>query len=85
MTNCSRSKIDDTSAATQRVRLLERLHLGPVDTITARTELNVLHPAARVQELREAGHHIVTHRSRLEDAQGHSHPGVATYYLGGQP
>ena len=85
MTDRSRSNIDDTSASSQRVRLLERLQLGPVDTITARTELNVLHPAARVQELREAGHHIVTHRSRLEDAQGPSHAGVAVYYLGGQP
>ena len=85
MTDRSRSNIDDTSASSQRVRLLERLQLGPVDTITAGTELNVLHPAARVQELREAGHHIVTHRSRLEDAQGHSHAGVAVYYLGGQP
>ena len=85
MTDRSRSNIDDTSASSQRVRLLERLQRGPVDTITARTELNVLHPAARVQELREAGHHIVTHRSRLEDAQGHSHAGVAVYYLGGQP
>ena len=84
MTDRSRS-IDDTSAATQRVRLLERLHLGPVDTITARTELNILHPAARVMELKERGHLIVTHRSRLEDAQGHSHAGVAVYYLGGQP
>lgn len=85
MTNCSRSNIDETSAATQRARLLERLHIGPVDTITARTELNILHPAARVLELKERGHHIVTHRSRLEDAQGHSHAGVAVYYLGGQP
>lgn len=43
MTDRSRSNIDDTSASSQRVRLLERLQLGPVDTITARTELNVLH------------------------------------------
>lgn len=85
MTDSSREKITDTSAANQRARLLERLQIGPIDTVTARAELNVLHPAARVQELREAGHHIVTHRSRLEDAQGHSHAGVAVYYLGGQP
>ena len=54
MTDRNRSSIDDISASSQRVRLLERLQLGPIDTITARVELNVLHPAARIQELRES-------------------------------
>lgn len=81
----SDKRLRDVSTDAQRNRLLERLQVGPVDTFTARKELNISHPAGRVQELREAGHHIVTHRSRLEDAQGHSHAGVAVYYLGGQP
>ena len=81
MTDRSRSNIDDTSASSQRVRLLERLQLGPVDTITARVELNVLHPAARVQELREAGHLISTHRQTIHDDQGRPHRGCALYYM----
>ena len=40
------------SANEQRARLLERLKLSPVDTITARHELDILMPAARVHELR---------------------------------
>jgi hypothetical protein len=81
MTDRSRSNIDDTSASSQRVRLLERLQLGPVDTITARVELNVLHPAARVQELREAGHLISTHRQTIHDDQGRPHRGCALYFM----
>ncbi|WP_137820944.1 helix-turn-helix domain-containing protein [Pseudomonas sp. D(2018)] len=72
----------DTSAAAQRVRLLERLRLGPVDTITARRELNIMAPAPRVKELREAGYPIHTHLIRLNDDQGRPHRRVAQYYLG---
>ena len=81
MTDRSRSNIDDTSASSQRVRLLERLQLGPVDTITARVELNVLHPAARIQELRESGHLISTHRQTIHDDQGRPHRGCALYLM----
>lgn len=81
MTDSSREKITDTSAANQRARLLERLQIGPIDTVTARAELNVLHPAARVQELREAGHLISTHRQTIHDDQGRPHRGCALYLM----
>ena len=81
MTDSSREKITDTSAANQRARLLERLQIGPIDTVTARAELNVLHPAARVQELREAGHLILTHRQTIHDDQGRPHRGCAVYFM----
>ena len=74
-------KLRDVSAGAQRKRLLERLQIGPVDTITARQELNVLHPAARIQELRFAGHLIRTHLTDITDAQGFKHPRCAVYYL----
>lgn len=76
---------NDTSSEAQRARLLERLHAGPVDTITARRELNIMMPAARVKELREAGHPIKTHRLTLTDDHGRTHHGVALYYLGTLP
>ncbi|MFO7606169.1 MAG: helix-turn-helix domain-containing protein [Desulfurivibrionaceae bacterium] len=44
----------------QQQRLLAALHLGPVDTVTARRELDILHPAGRVRELRHQGHIIDT-------------------------
>lgn len=74
-----------TDAAAQRARLLERLQAGPVDTITARRELNTLMPAARIKELREAGHPIQTQRVTMMDDQGRTHAGVALYYLGTLP
>lgn len=74
-------KIKDTSAASQRVRLLERLHAGPVSTFEAREELNIMMPAARVKELRLRGYPVQTHLSDLRDAHGYMHQGVATYYL----
>ncbi|VVQ14212.1 hypothetical protein PS934_04064 [Pseudomonas fluorescens] len=72
----------DTSTAAQRVRLLECLRLGPVDTITARRELNIMAPAPRAKELRKASNPIHTHLIRLKDDQGRPHRRVVQYYLG---
>lgn len=63
------------TASHQRFRLMEALREGPVSTIYARQHLDVLHPAARVQELREEGHRIVTHWT---DEENHR---VAKYVL----
>lgn len=78
----SNSQPHDTSAAAQRTRLLARVQEGPLDTITARGELNIMMPAARVKELREAGHPIKTHRITMTDEYGRTHKGIALYYLG---
>ena len=84
MTKRSRSKkITDTSASAQRVRLLERLQLGPVSTFDARFDMNIMTPAPRIKELREQGHPILTDRQTLTDPLGFEHEGVAVYYLSG--
>lgn len=70
-----------SSASAQRARLLARLQHGPVDTITARRELNILMPAARIKELRERGHPILAQRISMTDDQGRTHHGIALYYL----
>jgi len=70
-----------TSGAAQRARLLKRLALGPITTIEARRELNIMMPAARIKELREAGHNIQTERVDTLDDQGRKHGRVAKYYL----
>ncbi|MCY1294723.1 Helix-turn-helix domain protein [compost metagenome] len=72
----------DTSTAAQRIHLLERLRLGPVDAITACGELNIKAPALQVKALREAAYPIRTHPIRLNDVQGRPHRYVARYYLG---
>lgn len=70
-----------TSGHAQRTRLLTRLQLGPIDTLTARRELNILMPAARIKELKNLGHEIRSHRITHIDEQGRPHHGIALYYL----
>ncbi len=67
------------SAREQRRRLLEALRLGPVSTLWARRELDILAPASRVLELRHEGHHIITHWT-WEDSGIRPHR-VGTYAL----
>lgn len=80
-----KTHIHDTSSHAQRTRLLARIQIGPIDTPTARRELNIMMPAARVKELREQGHPIKTHRITTTDDQGRTHHGVALYYIGKLP
>jgi hypothetical protein len=44
----------------QRARLLDALAQRAVTTLEARAQLDIMHPAMRVRELREAGHLINT-------------------------
>ncbi|WP_095064885.1 helix-turn-helix domain-containing protein [Pseudomonas sp. Irchel s3f19] len=70
-----------TTSAVQRARLLARLQAVAVDTITARRELNIMMPAARIKELKELGHNIQRHLITTTDEQGRTHRRVAQYYL----
>jgi hypothetical protein len=76
-----RDAIHDTSATAQQQRLLVRLQRGPVDTLLARRELNILMPAARIKELRNQGHEIHAQYITITDEQGHTHRGIALYTL----
>ena len=49
---------NSNSAHAQRQRLLDRLRTAPADTITLRSELDILMPAARVHELKRRGYLI---------------------------
>ena len=60
MTKSNSSTLVNLSLAAQRDRLLKHLiENGNVSTFEARSDLNILHPAARIQELRQSGHVIV--------------------------
>lgn len=73
--------ICDNSAASQRSRLLNHLRsIGPVTTLQCRHQLDIMHPAARCQELRQAGHAIDTLWVNDVTPEGHSHL-VAKYVL----
>lgn len=70
------------TAEAQRLRLLNALRGGPVTTLQARAELDVMHPAARVMELREEGLRIFTAWAREPSPCGRLHR-VARYVLAG--
>jgi len=68
------------NAKAQRQKLLQALRQKPLSTLEARRELDILHPAARVQELKATGHHIITHWSEEPSECGELHR-VARYVL----
>ncbi len=71
----------DLSAEAQRKRLLEALQCGPVTTIEARRNLDILMPGTRVHELRHKhGYNIQTIRIYQPTDCGKLHS-VAQYVL----
>lgn len=69
------------NAYTQRLRIIEWLKANPsLTTLQAREILDVMHPGARVMELRQRGHDIMTYWTNEPNAQGHMHR-VAKYVL----
>lgn len=75
-----REKYKGDSSAVQRTRLLEALSLYSLSTLEIRRHLDILHPAGRVQELREEGRDIQTLRLREFSEAGLPH-NVARYVL----
>jgi Helix-turn-helix domain len=76
------NKIDmnNTSASNQRLAILAELRAGPQTTITLRQH-GVMHPAARIQELKQQGHNIQTVRVASVTPDGVLHRSVAKYVL----
>ena len=70
---------NDNSQSAQRFRLLAALRKGPVSTLDARKFCDILHPAARVQELRDRGHCIDT--VWVEDITSEGRPHRVAQYL----
>ncbi|MDE2254177.1 MAG: hypothetical protein KGL42_07940 [Betaproteobacteria bacterium] len=71
--------LPNTSSA-RRARLLAALRRGPITTIRARAELDVLGVAQRTLELRKAGHQIATLWKHEPTESGRLHR-VALYAL----
>lgn len=73
------------NASAQRNRVLAALRThGSLTTLEARRRLDVLHVAARVLELRDAGFQIMTAWAWDHTAEGSPHR-VAKYFLLGEP
>ena len=73
--------LNNTTLSAQRARLLVALQIDSVTTYEAREHLNIMQPAARIIELRDQGHKILTLRERLPDSEGRLHPNSARYVL----
>lgn len=80
----TQSHYADLSAPAQRKRLLDALHCGSVTTLEARCNLDILHPAMRVRELRLAGYDIRTIWIDADTGFGVKHR-VARYILVAAP
>ncbi|GGY85382.1 helix-turn-helix domain-containing protein [Marinobacter zhanjiangensis] len=79
--NTDSENMRDLSAAAQRARILDYLQNNrALTTLYARHHLNVMHPAARVMELRKHGYKIITNRREDTDSKGRLHR-VAEYVL----
>ena len=71
----------DLSAEAQRKRLIDALQCGPITTIEARRNLDILMPAARIHELKHRhGQNIQKYWIEQETDNGRKHR-VAKYVL----
>lgn len=78
-----KKSLHNTDTAIQKARILIALKeagSAGLSTIELREQYNIMHPAGRVQELREDGHRIDTMRTTDENSSGFKHS-VARYVL----
>lgn len=75
-----RDKYKGENRIAQALRLLEALKLHSISTFEARRYLDIMHPAGRVQELRDEGHKIDTLRLSEPSEVGRPHS-IAVYVL----
>lgn len=73
-------QINYNSASAQRQRILDALKNSPLSTIEARRDLDVMHPGARIMELRKRGHQIITVWNLEPTECGREHR-VGKYFL----
>lgn len=71
----------DTSLANQQAIVLSALRKESQHTSTLRSDYGVMHPAARIQELKEMGYRIDTVRVSVITPDGVKHRAVAKYFL----
>ncbi len=74
-----RDNYSSISTKSQRRRILNYLRSKSLTTLAARNELDIMHPAARVQELKAQGHEIYTHWEVIDS--GKNKHRVASYVL----
>lgn len=77
-----KAKFTDNSAFNQRLKLLDWLfECGSITTSEAREHLDIMSPAPRIMELKQAGYLIVTVTDNWTSPHGINHKGIAKYVL----
>nr|WP_286775487.1 helix-turn-helix domain-containing protein [[Pseudomonas] sp. BICA1-14] len=71
----------DHSAEAQAARLVAALRTGPVSTITAAKDLDIVHPPSTVRRLRRDGWGIVTEWTYIPTEPGRKPHRVGLYVL----
>lgn len=69
------------SSAEQDRRLISALRIGPVSSIEAANDLDIVHPPSTIRRLRNHGHYIVTHWTYQATEPGRPPHRVAKYIL----
>jgi Helix-turn-helix domain len=76
---------NDTSASSQRARVIHALRTGAKTTLELRAGFNVLSPAPRIFELKARGWGIDKTTVKAYTPDGVLHTGIARYYLAREP
>ncbi|MBM5571536.1 MULTISPECIES: helix-turn-helix domain-containing protein [Deefgea] len=77
--------LTNTSAASQRQRVLQALRQRGHSTVELRDDWNIMQPAPRIKELRESGYEINTELCPVLDGFNRPHSKVAIYTLLSEP
>ena len=75
--------LNNTSVSNQLATNLLAITDYPKTKVELRNDLGIMHPTARTQELRDAGHEIHTIRVVAHTLNGNRHKSVANYVLRG--
>lgn len=75
--------LNNTCTTNQRAITLLAIQDSPKTTVELRHDFGIMHPAARIQELRDLGHKIGTVRITSMTPDGVKHRAVAKYVYGG--
>jgi hypothetical protein len=76
---------NDTSASSQRARVIHALRTGAKTTLELRSNYGVLMPAPRIFELKARGWGIGKSTVKALTPDGVLHAGVARYFLAHEP
>lgn len=74
-------QLDSHSTAAQASRLLQALRIGPVSSIAAAQDLDIVHPPSTIRHLRKQGWGILTHWCYEAAAPGRRPHRVGLYVL----